>query len=72
MKKPTLNRIVKIAAGAAHFLALKKVYRPPFSEWTPQMVEQWVKDIDFDSIANVIKFGRITGAMMEVADFKFV
>ena len=60
---------MKIASGAAHFLALKKVYRPAFREWTPDMLEKWVGEIAFDGIANVIKFGKITGAMMEAADY---
>ena len=53
---------MKIAAGAAHFLALKKVYRQPFKEWTPEMVEKWVSEVGFDGITKVIRFSKIIWA----------
>ena len=71
-KQITLSKVVKIEAGTVHFLALKKVYRPPFSQWNPDMVENWVRDIDFDSIANVIKYGKVTGKILEGADWAFI
>jgi hypothetical protein len=56
-----LHNIVKIASGLNHFLALKKVVRPPFAEWTPDMVYNWIEQTSLDFVKNVIKYSKIDG-----------
>ena len=70
--KKNVSSIVKITAGANHFLALKKVYRPPFREWSSEMLQQWMQEVGFEEFVNVIKNSRISAEMMEKADHKFI
>jgi hypothetical protein len=59
MKRPT--NIVKIAAGPNHFMALKKVIRPAFAEWTPMMIHDWLESTTLGFLQNIIKNSRIDG-----------
>ena len=60
VKKPTLNKIIKISAGTFHFLALKKVYRPPFREWSTEMLCEWIETVGFEEYTNVIVNSKMT------------
>ena len=56
-----MTHIVKIAAGPNHFLALKKVVRPAFADWTPMMIHDWLESTRLDFIQNIVKNRRIDG-----------
>jgi len=72
VKMKFLNRIIKIASGSYHFLALKKVYRPAFKDWTTEMLQKFVVDIGFEDFENIIRNMKLTGAQLEKADRQFV
>ena len=56
-----LSHIERIAAGSNHFLALKKIIRLAFAEWTPTMIHDWLEETQLAFVKNVIKFGKIDG-----------
>jgi len=56
-----LTHIVKLAAGRNHFLALKKVVRPAFAEWSSEEVYEWISQTKLDFVKNVIKHSKIDG-----------
>ena len=60
---------MKIAAGPQHILALKKVYRPPFREWSPEMVTEFFTTIGFDPINSAIINMKISAAALEDGEY---
>ena len=61
VKVNKLQDIIKLEAGASHFLALKQKVRPPLIEWTVEMLIEWLPTAGFGECANVFKFGKISG-----------
>jgi alpha-tubulin suppressor-like RCC1 family protein len=66
-----LTHIVKLAAGRFHFLALKKVVRPAFAEWSSQQVYEWISQTKLDFVMNVIKYSKIDGKTLINAPKEF-
>lgn len=61
-----------LESSFSHFLAVKKVFRKPLIEWDPPTLAAWMGRNGFENCINLIKFGRITGAMLDVADYAFM
>ena len=59
VKMQGLKNIVKIAVGFNHVLALKKVYRPPFIEWTTEMVTEFYSNLGFEECNSAIINSKI-------------
>ena len=68
VQKTTLNHIVKIASGTTHFLALKKVIRPPFKEWSNNMIVEWITKIGFDEFSSIFEKEIVTAEYLEELD----
>jgi len=64
-KQNKIKDIVKLEAGANHFLALREKTRPALCDWTVDMVVEWLPQIGFGECANVIKFGKINGDKLQ-------
>ena len=64
IKVTNLKNIVKLEASLVHFVALKKSYRKPLNDWDPATLAAWMGRNGFEETINVIKFGRVTGAML--------
>lgn len=65
------SNIEKIAAGPGYFLVLKKVIRPAFEQWTPEMVYEWIAQTPLDFVKNVIKYSKIDGKTLLNATDEF-
>ena len=42
-------------------MALRRVESPPFVEWTPEMVGEWMSKIGFSQSYKVCVYGKISG-----------
>lgn len=60
-KQNKIRDIVKLEAGANHFLALKEKTRTSLGDWTVDMVVEWMHEAGFGACANVLRFGKIDG-----------
>ena len=58
---PKLNNIAQISASFGHVMALRRVESPPFVEWTPEMVGEWMSKIGFSQSYKVCVYGKISG-----------
>jgi len=64
-----MSHIVTISASFSHIMALKRVESPPFVEWTPEMVGEWMDRIGFPNMSKLCVFGKISGKVwMEKED----
>lgn len=72
IKLTNLKSIVQLDASLSHFIALKKSFRKPLREWDPATLAAWMGRNGFEQCINIIKFGRITGAMLSDASYEFM
>ena len=58
---PKINEIKEICAGFSHILALRRIDRPAFVDYTPEQVGKWMAKIGFSSTQNLCRFQKISG-----------
>jgi hypothetical protein len=67
-----LSNIIAISACAGHMLALERDDQEPLASWSSAKVFDWFHAIGFGDCANVVKYSKITGAVIEGADDDFL
>ncbi len=65
-------RLKKISSGIVHSLAMSQEDVPSIKEWGTNELVQWVEKNGFEDYANVIKYKKITGKDIDVADDKYL
>ena len=58
-------------AGDCHFLLLEKEIVPPLSQWTTEEVYKWFEEMKLDDYLNIIKYEKISGKDLVIADNTF-
>ena len=66
-----LKNIVKLAAGFNHMLALKKVYRPAFIDWTTEMVTEFFSKQGFEECNSAIINTKIKARDLLEGDYQW-
>jgi len=67
-----LSNIVKISACYGHFLALERADTEPVAQWPPAKVIEWFNSIGLGESCNVIRYQKISGAVIMTADDDFL
>lgn len=63
-KANKITNLVDLDSGSGHFLALKVVTKPSLRDFTNEQLIEWFAEVKFSECCNLIKFGRVTGAML--------